>query len=181
MPYDPSAIITPANGITIARLALTPFLLVMILADGSSWPAFVLGFTLAATDGLDGYLARKYGATRSGAFLDPIADKVLALGAMGCLVLVDILWVVPVAIIAAREAIISAFRSYWARRGRAIHARRWAKIKTVSQDLAAGLAVLPLATDTPAVYNTVLWIAVALTVITGVQYIADGRQATSAV
>lgn len=77
---------------------------------GGSWVAFVLWFVLCSSDGIDGYLARRHGATRSGAFLDPLADKVLVLGAMFTLVSRDVYWALPVLIIAAREVAISMYR-----------------------------------------------------------------------
>ena len=70
--------------------------------------ALVLWIALCVTDGIDGYFARRQGATRSGAFLDPLADKVLVLGAMAALVANDTFWWVPVAIIAVREIGIQA-------------------------------------------------------------------------
>ena len=65
------------------------------------WAAFALWFVLCASDGIDGYLARRHGATTLGAFLDPLADKMLVLGAMFILVANDTFWIVPVAIITA--------------------------------------------------------------------------------
>ena len=79
--FGPSAILTPANAITIARLLLAPVAFVMIVRQESSWALFVLWVVITTTDSLDGYLARKQGTTRSGAFLDPLADKVLAVQA----------------------------------------------------------------------------------------------------
>ena len=122
--FGPSALATPANLITIGRLVLTIPLLGMILDTGASWPALVLWIALCVTDGIDGYFARRQGATRSGAFLDPLADKVLVLGAMAALVANDTFWWLPVAIIAVRELGIQAFRSYWGRRGLAVPATR---------------------------------------------------------
>ena len=61
--------------------------------DGGSWIAFALWFVLCASDGIDGYIARRHGTTRSGAFLDPLADKVLVLGAMFTLVGNGVFWV----------------------------------------------------------------------------------------
>ena len=80
----------------------------------------MLWIVLAATDGVDGYLARRHGTTRSGAFLDPLADKALVLGAMWALVAADGFWWLPVALITVRELGISVFRSYWGRRGLAV-------------------------------------------------------------
>ena len=61
-------------------------LFALITGSEGSWVALALWFVLCASDGIDGYLARRYGTTRSGAFLDPLADKVLVLGAMFTLV-----------------------------------------------------------------------------------------------
>jgi CDP-diacylglycerol--glycerol-3-phosphate 3-phosphatidyltransferase len=135
-----------------------------------------MGFVLAASDGFDGWVARRQGATRSGAFLDPLADKFLVLGGLIALAVKEVFWWVPVAVIAARELAISVYRSLQARRGVSLPARRSAKVKTVSQEFAVGFALLPLTADTPSVATTVLWIAVVLTVVSGGQYLLDGRR-----
>ena len=72
----------PANAVTIARLLAAPVFVVMIVVWGATWFNFAVGFIVAASDGLDGYIARRQGTTRSGAFLDPLADKALVLGAL---------------------------------------------------------------------------------------------------
>ena len=93
--YGPGALLTPANMITILRLVLTPALLVMIVEEPTSWAAAAFWTVLAFSDGIDGHLARKHGTTRSGAFLDPLADKVLVLGALFALVAAGRFWIVP--------------------------------------------------------------------------------------
>jgi len=72
---------------------------------------------VAESDGVDGYIARRRGPTALGAFLDPLADKVLVLGAMFTLVTKDVFWIVPVAIIAGREFVISVYRTFVASKG----------------------------------------------------------------
>jgi CDP-diacylglycerol---glycerol-3-phosphate 3-phosphatidyltransferase len=135
---------------------------------------------LAATDGVDGYLARRHGTTRSGAFLDPLADKALVLGAMWALVAADSFWWLPVALITVRELGISVFRSYWGRRGLAVPASTWAKVKTVVQAVAVGLALLPPVAEHQAwLASTVLWLAVVLTLGSGAQYLIEGSRATA--
>ena len=109
--FGPSALLTPANLVTLTRLALVPLLVALIIADPVSWGTFSLAFVLAATDGIDGYIARRQGSTRSGAFLDPLADKVLVLGALFALVAAGRVWWVPVALITLREVVISVYRS----------------------------------------------------------------------
>jgi CDP-diacylglycerol--glycerol-3-phosphate 3-phosphatidyltransferase len=176
--FGPSALATPANAVTITRLLLAVPLLMLIADKPSSYPATALWIILCITDGIDGYLARRQGATRSGAFLDPLADKVLVLGAMVTLVFAGVFWWLPVTIISVREITISAFRSFWGRRGLAVPATQWAKVKTVVQEVAVGFALLPLTADHRWVANGTLWIAVVLTVTTGVHYVHAGSRAT---
>lgn len=179
--FGPSAIITPANAVTMGRVLVTPILLASILGNGASWPALALWVVLASTDGVDGYVARRHGTTRSGAFLDPLADKFLVLGAMAALVVNGTFWVVPVAVIAVREVAMSAYRGWIGRRGVSLPARGSAKVKTAVQDVAVGLALFPpLADRSPGVADAVLWLAVVLTVATGVQYLRDGRRTSVA-
>lgn len=177
--YGPGALLTPANVITVLRLVLSPLLLVMIVEDPSSWAAFGFWTILAFSDGIDGYLARRHGTTRSGAFLDPLADKVLVLGAMFALVAADRFWVVPVAIIAVREVAISVFRTQLGRQGLAVPARTLGKIKTVVQESAVALALLPITADAELAATVVLWVAVGLTILSGAQYLLDGRAAAT--
>ena len=80
--FGPSALVTPANAVTVARLLAAPVYVLMLVAWGASWINVVVGFLLAGSDGLDGYMARRHGTTRSGAFLDPLADKAVVLGAL---------------------------------------------------------------------------------------------------
>ena len=70
--YGPSALATPANAVTVVRLLVSPILFSMIAHDGATWAVFALWVVLASTDGVDGWIARRHGTTRSGAFLDPL-------------------------------------------------------------------------------------------------------------
>jgi CDP-diacylglycerol--glycerol-3-phosphate 3-phosphatidyltransferase len=176
--FGPSALATPANLVTIGRLVITLPLIAMVVRTGDSWAAFFLWVALCVSDGIDGHLARRQGTTRSGAFLDPLADKVLVLGVMFALVANDTFWWVPVAIITVRELGIQGLRSYWGRRGLAVPASTLAKAKTVVQEIAVGFGLLPLtATDHTWIANGVLSVAVVLTVWSGAQYLVEGRRA----
>lgn len=173
--FGPNAVATPANAVTVGRLLVSPLLFAAI-GDGPSWGVFVMWTVLCFSDGIDGWLARRMGATRSGAFLDPLADKVLVLGAMFALVRYDEFWWLPVAIIAARELAISMYRTMAARGGVTVPASKAAKAKTVVQQLAVGFMLLPPVADrtrTPGV--ALLWLAVVLTVWTGAQYLLTAR------
>ena len=133
--FGPSALATPANGITVTRLLAAPLFVVLLVHDRASWAVFAAWVALAGTDGIDGWLARRHGTTRSGAFLDPLADKFLVLGALCALVAIHRFWWVPVAVIAARELGISLYRSWVARQGVSVLARPLGKAKTLVQDL----------------------------------------------
>jgi CDP-diacylglycerol--glycerol-3-phosphate 3-phosphatidyltransferase len=172
--FGPSAVLTPANGITLLRLLATPVVIALIMLWGASWFTFVLGGLLALSDGIDGWLARKQGTTRSGAFLDPLADKVVVLGALFALVAKGIVWWLPVVVIAIREVAMSVYRSVVGRHGVSIPARNTAKAKTLLQDLAIGLCLAPPLAGHQAVLSTAIWVAAAMTVFTGGQYFLDG-------
>jgi CDP-diacylglycerol--glycerol-3-phosphate 3-phosphatidyltransferase len=178
--FGPSALLTPANGITVLRLLATPVVIALIMLWGASWFTFVLGGILALSDGIDGWLARKQGTTRSGAFLDPLADKVVVLGALFALVAKGIVWWLPVAIIALREVAMSVYRSVAGRHGISIPARNSAKVKTLLQDVAIGLCLAPPLASHHTVLSTAIWVATAMTVFTGGQYYLDGRRAARA-
>ena len=176
-PFGPTALATPANAITFTRLALTPVWLVLVVTEGPSWSAFLMGFALTATDGVDGYVARRHGTTRSGAFLDPLADKFLVVGGLTALAVQGVFPWVPVVIITVREVGISVYRSVVSKRGVSVPASRLAKVKTVVQEIAMGLALLPLTADLAALSQSVLWAGVVLAVVSGVQYLSEGRKA----
>ena len=177
--FGPSAIATPANAVTIGRLLLSPVAFVLIVNEPSSWATVAVWFVLSTTDGVDGHIARRQGTTRSGAFRDPLADKVLSLGGMVSMVIAGVFWWVPVAIIVVREVVISIFRSYWLRRGLAVPASKGGKIKTFLQLAAVGWAALPWTSHIEWLWNGTLWAAVVMTVVSGVQYLVDGTSATT--
>lgn len=172
MPVDENAIVTWANIVTVTRVLMSPILFALVPDhDAGSWVALALWIVLCGSDGFDGYLARRHGITRSGAFLDPLADKILVLGAMFTLVSRDIFWVLPVAIIAAREIIVSVYRVFVGSKGVSMPASKLAKVKTFSQQLAVGFALAPLTvSDATWTFVVCMWIAVALTLLSGGQY-----------
>ena len=179
--FGPTALATPANLVTVARIAASPVFIVMIVSWGARWSTFAVGFVIAMTDYLDGWLARRHGSTRAGAFLDPLADKVFVLGGMAALVWNGQFHMVPVVIIAARELAISAYRSRAGRRGISIPATKLAKWKTFTQLWAIGFAVMPpLATHVHWIATLTLWLAVALTVWTGWSYLRSARNVAAA-
>lgn len=177
--YGPSALATPANAVTVVRLIVSPFLFSLMVNEQASWKVFALWVVLAGTDGIDGWIARRTGTTRSGAFLDPLADKVLVLGAMCSLAVVGRWAWLPVIIIGLRELGISLYRVYWSRQGLAVPARKSAKAKTLVQSLAVGFAVWPWFADDRWIADWLLWASVVLAVVSAVQYLLDGSRAAT--
>ena len=175
--FGPSALLTPANLVTSLRFALTIPLLGVIAVDGVSWRATVGWIILACTDGLDGWLARRDGTTRSGAFLDPLADKFLAIGGLSALAAKGIFPWVAVGLIAAREVGVSAYRTVAGRRGVSLPARQLGKMKTVFQLVAVGVALCPSTADLSGLSLSILWMAVALTVISGLDIVMAAQRA----
>lgn len=164
-----------ANSLTIFRIVGAPILALLILAQNPWWLTFWFGWFLGATDYLDGELARRAAPTRVGAFLDPLADKVVILLAGYALVSLDRFSWIPVTLIAVREVAIMAYRSYWGRRGLAIPARKSAKYKTLVQGVAIAAALCPALDGALWIADVLLWIAVAFTLYSGMQYALDGR------
>ncbi len=177
--FGPSALATPANGVTLVRVLATPLLVVLTLSQGPSLAAVAAWVLLAGSDSVDGWLARRHGPTTSGAFLDPLADKVLALGALAALAVNGWVSWVPVAILAGRETVISVYRIALSRRGVSVPARRLGKLKTATEDLAIGLLLLPVVAHHEVwVGRSLLWAAVVLAVVSGAQYLLDAQHRT---
>jgi CDP-diacylglycerol--glycerol-3-phosphate 3-phosphatidyltransferase len=178
--FGPGAILTPANLLTLTRIAATPLFLWALVQRPTGWATWTAWFVLCVTDVFDGRLARRHGVTKSGAFLDPLADKVLVLGCFAALVAIDRVWVVPALIIAAREVAMSLYRSRVARHGISVPANKKAKAKTWVQCVAAGLTMFPPSAGHPLVYGSFVWLAVAFTVWTGAAYAVEGRRIVAA-
>ena len=172
--FGQGALATPANAVTIARILIAIPTLALIRRDGSSWLTVALWFAITASDSLDGWLARREGATRSGAFLDPIADKLIVLGGFAVLADRGVWPWWPVVLIAAREFGISAYRSVAGRRGIVLPAQRLGKYKAFTQYCSVGFVLLPITSDWVVFQNFVLGVAVTLTIVSGLQIVRRG-------
>jgi CDP-diacylglycerol--glycerol-3-phosphate 3-phosphatidyltransferase len=157
----------------VLRVFLVPFLVILILAQErtASYVAAAIFVVGAATDGLDGYLARRHAAiTRTGQWLDPLADKILVAAAVVTLTALGEFPAWAAAIIVAREVGVSILRAFLGLRGIALPASPSAKIKTTLQLVAITLYILPLGSGADGVKVGFLIAAVVMTVATGLQY-----------
>jgi CDP-diacylglycerol---glycerol-3-phosphate 3-phosphatidyltransferase len=165
-----------ANVLTIFRIALVPvFAVFLFVGDGhetawriAAWGAYA---TAAMTDRLDGQIARSRGlVTEFGKLADPIADKALVGCALiGLSVLGDLWWWVTVVVL-AREIGVTLLR-FWVLRHGVIPASRGGKLKTLLLNIGIGLYVLPLSGALHVVASVILGIAVAVALITAVDYV----------
>ena len=189
------------NKITLTRIFMIPVFVVVFFLTAIPYNYFIAGiiFVVAAcTDFIDGHIARKYNlVTNLGKFLDPIADKVLVSTALICmLVKPEVLlvmwageWVmiaagVCVAVILARELIVSGFRMVAASTGLVLAADKIGKVKTTFQDIAiamllAGADFFSIAAASK-VFNVIglvcLAIATVLTIWSGTSYIVKNKK-----
>ena len=165
------------NKLTIIRVCLIPFFVAALLFDhGNNYTmrivANVLFIVASLTDLFDGKIARKYNlVTNFGKFMDPRADKLLVCSALICLIELGQLPAWVVIIIISREFIISGFRLVAADNGVVIAASYWGKFKTTFQMAAVILMIFNIPALT-LVTNIVVVIAVALTIISLVDYVA---------
>lgn len=165
------------NKLTIIRVCLIPFFVAALLFDhGNNYTmrivATVLFIVASLTDLFDGKIARKYNlVTNFGKFMDPLADKLLVCSALICLIELGQLPAWVVIIIISREFIISGFRLVAADNGVVIAASYWGKFKTTFQMAAVILMIFNIPALT-LVTNIVVVIAVALTIISLVDYVA---------
>ena len=172
--FGQSALATPANAVTISRILLALPALYFMYQRGSGWLTVSLWFTITTSDSLDGWLARRDGATRSGAFLDPVADKLIVLGGMSVLAARGELWWWAVIVIAIREIGISAYRSVAGRRGIVMPAQRLGKYKAGMQFASVGWILLPW-TETYVTWQHLnLFVALMLTIVSAIQILQRG-------
>ena len=168
------------NKLTVVRMVLVPFFVAFLLLSGSNeslkWIALVLFIVASLTDFLDGYIARKYNLiTNFGKFMDPLADKILTISGMICLIELGRIpsWIVI--IIVAREFIISGFRLIAAENGIVIAANYWGKFKTTFQMIMIILMIVNIP-QLQILTDITMWIALALTIISLVTYISANKQ-----
>ena len=171
------------NQITVARLASVPLLMFLILWDSSLTRVIgvAIFFLAAVSDAVDGYLARSFKQTSVfGKFADPIADKLLIVGALVCLLQLGELNAVWVMIIIAREFLVTGLRILAISEGQVIPASILGKLKTVSH------IVLVMAILVGRAFSVGSWIeiaktaslavAVTLTVVSGIEYFVRSRK-----
>lgn len=190
-----------ANKLTMIRIVLVPVFLVFITVKDipyGSIIATVIFIIASLTDQLDGYIARSRNQiTNFGKFMDPLADKLLVTAALVSLVELKLVPGWAVVVILAREFAVSGLRTLAASDGIVIAASWWGKIKTVTQMIAIIILLLKVNINTSAnaisfvnnnsflsgfftyVPETIMFIAVLITIISGIDYFVKNRHVIS--
>ncbi len=159
------------NVLTVLRILAVPVIVVALLDETPNGDALAAGvFALAAlTDGLDGYFARSRDAvTTFGKLMDPLADKLLIVAALVSLVSLDRLAAWVAMVIIARELAVTGLRAVAAERGIVISASWLGKVKTILQ--VAAVFALIAADPAPLWVDVLVYVAVAMTLISGADY-----------
>lgn len=165
------------NKITIARMFLVPVLIVLYYMYPNTYAPAIIFIIASLTDMLDGYLARRNDQiTAFGKFIDPLADKILAITALILFLESEILPAVPVIIVIYREFAVSGFRLVAANRGVTIAAGKTGKIKTALQFIGIAMILIAIGGD----FNQLLsigvitiYLSVVMTVVSFIVYIKD--------
>lgn len=175
------------NRLTILRMVLTPFLVYFMLTDWRFSPllSFIIFAAASITDFIDGKIARDRNlVTDFGKFLDPIADKIVVLSILICMITKGLCSPVVVVIVIFREFIVSSLRLLAATNSVVLAAEKSGKVKTAFQMLSVTLvlalcsvqslfgAEIPVKT----ISNILMWITAVLTLYSGVEYIVRNRQ-----
>ena len=170
------------NKLTMFRICLVPiFVIFMYLPLDNKFGISLLIFIIAAlTDALDGKIARKYNLiTDFGKFMDPLADKLLVIAALICLIEEALVpgWIVLV--IVSRELAVSIMRAIVAGDGKVVAAGISGKLKTVTQMLAIVLLLFGAQNDSSLVLNIgtfLIYLACLLTIYSGYEYFSQNKE-----
>ena len=169
------------NKLTLFRIFLIPvFILVMLFNIPSKYLIACVIFIVASiTDAMDGHIARKHNLiTDFGKFMDPLADKLLVISALICMIEVDLVSSWMVIIIVARELTVSILRAIAAADGKVIAASGGGKLKTISQMIAIPLLLLGVQFGSNillSIGNITILIATLLTLCSGWEYLYKNK------
>lgn len=184
------------NKLTVLRLIFVPFYVFFLLMPSIPHHyiiAIILFGAAAYTDHLDGKIARKNNMiTDFGKFADPLADKIMILAALACFVQTGLTNAIILILIISREFMVTSIRLVASSQGKVVAANNWGKAKTISQIAAVLLVMLmqyvlelnslnvislnnavQLSQCFDIISDVLMWIATALTLISGIIYIVQ--------
>lgn len=170
------------NKLTVFRICMVPlFMLFIYLPIPGKYLISLIIFAIAAiTDALDGRIARKYNlVTDFGKFMDPLADKLLVIAALTCMIKPGLVPAWIVVVIVARELAVSIMRAIAAADGKVISAGNSGKLKTVTQMFAIVFLLLGVHTDIGLILKigtVLIYLAAILTIYSGYEYFSKNKE-----
>ena len=170
------------NKLTLLRICLIPVFVILMLSQVSNFLLIscIIFIIASITDFLDGKIARKYNlVTDFGKFMDPLADKLLVLSALICMIEYDLVAGWMVIIIVARELTVSILRAIAADNGKVIAASGGGKIKTTSQMIAIILLLIGANYSNSQIVfvgTIAMYIATIFTLYSGIDYLYKNRE-----
>jgi len=170
------------NKLTVARFIAVPIFIVVFML-GYHYMSAIIFIAASFTDYLDGKIARKYNlVTNFGKIMDPLADKILVISALVCLVDSEQVAAWMLIVILAREFTVTGLRTVAAAQGIVIAAGITGKIKTVLQMIAVPLLIIqnwPFSLVGIPMADIMLWASVIMTIVSGTEYVYKNRQVFS--
>ena len=170
------------NKLTLLRICLIPVFVILMLSQVSNFflISCIIFIIASITDFLDGKIARKYNlVTDFGKFMDPLADKLLVLSALICMIEYALVAGWMVIIIVARELTVSILRAIAADNGKVIAASGGGKIKTTSQMIAIILLLIGANYSNSQIVfvgTIAMYIATIFTLYSGIDYLYKNRE-----
>lgn len=156
------------NSLTYSRILLTPLVIYLILNDNFLYAGIIFAYC-SFSDVADGKIARKYDLVSGhGNYMDPLADKVLMIGALSALLVLDTIQLWPFIIIIGRDIIITLYRNYLIAKNKPLETSKFGKLKTVFQH--GMVLIILLVNPSQVMVDLIVYINAIYAAATGIHY-----------
>jgi CDP-diacylglycerol--glycerol-3-phosphate 3-phosphatidyltransferase len=156
------------NFLTYSRILLTPLIIYLILNDNFLYAGIIFAYC-SFSDVADGKIARKYDLVSGhGNYIDPLADKVLMIGALSALVALDTIQLWPYIVIIGRDIIITIYRNYLIAKNKPLETSKFGKLKTVFQH--GMVLIILLVNPSQVMVDLIVYINAIYATATGIHY-----------
>ena len=156
------------NSLTYSRILLTPLVIYLILNDNFLYAGIIFAYC-SFSDVADGKIARKYDlVSEHGNYMDPLADKVLMIGALSALLVLDTIQLWPYIIIIGRDIIITIYRNYLIAKNKPLETSKFGKLKTVFQH--GMVLIILLVNPSQVMIDLIVYINAIYAAATGIHY-----------
>lgn len=156
------------NSLTYSRILLTPLVIYLILNDNFLYAGIIFAYC-SFSDVADGKIARKYDlVSEHGNYMDPLADKVLMIGALSALLVLDTIQLWPFIIIIGRDIIITLYRNYLIAKNKPLETSKFGKLKTVFQH--GMVLIILLVNPSQVMVDLIVYINAIYAAATGIHY-----------